>query len=385
MSVEFANTSEARPALSAAAAPRSSGVRVSGIGFNEVTVAYGGLVVLDSLTLEVKPGEIVALIGPSGSGKTTALRAVAGFVRPTRGRIMIGDRDVTDVAPHARNIGMVVQNYALFPHMRAEENVAFGLRARGASQATLRERVPECLRLVGMEAYAKRYPRELSGGQQQRVAIARALAIRPQVLLLDEPLSALDAQIRRSMLDELARLHRDLPSLTVLYVTHDQTEALTLADHIGIMRDGKLVAFGASRSLYRHPPNRFSAEFLGRANLLPVTSLEPASGGLAKVRFADTMLMATNPHNLPPGADCLLCVRPHELRLREGEGYSNALIGRVESVQWQGDAHGVVLDVHGHRLRLISLPFGEPPQPGEKLALSFDPMHVSLLPETKIV
>ena len=140
---------------------------------------------------------------------------------------------------------MVVQNYALFPHMRAEENVAFGLRARGAERRLVRERVPECLRLVGMEAYAKRYPRELSGGQQQRVAIARALAIRPQVLLLDEPLSALDAQIRRSMLDELARLHRDLPSLTVLYVTHDQTEALTLADHIGIMRDGKLVAFGA--------------------------------------------------------------------------------------------------------------------------------------------
>jgi 2-aminoethylphosphonate transport system ATP-binding protein len=383
LTAEIATASEARPALSAAAAPRFSGAHVSGIGFKEVTVAYGGLVVLDALTLEVKPGEIVALIGPSGSGKTTALRAVAGFVRPSFGRITIGDRDVTDVAPHARNIGMVVQNYALFPHMRAEENVAFGLRARGASQAVVRERVPECLRLVGMEAYAKRYPRELSGGQQQRVAIARALANRPQVLLLDEPLSALDAQIRRSMLDELARLHRDLPSLTVLYVTHDQTEALTLADHIGIMRDGKLVAFGASRSLYRHPPNRFSAEFLGRANLLPVTSLEPADGGLAKVRFGDTALMATNPHDLPQGSDCLLCVRPHELRLREDVGGANALTGIVESVQWQGDAHGIVLDVHGHRLRLTSAPLGEPPEQGTKLALAFEPGHVSLVPETK--
>src|SRR6185312_14566987 len=263
-----------------------------GIRFDDVSVAYGEQVVLESLTLAVKPGEIVALIGPSGSGKTTALRAVAGFVRPARGRIFIGTRDVTDLAPHARNIGMVVQNYALFPHMRAEENVAFGLRARGAAADLIRERVPECLKMVGMAQYARRYPRELSGGQQQRVAIARALAIRPQVLLLDEPLSALDAQIRRSMLDELAKLHRDLPSLTVLYVTHDQTEALTLADHIGIMRDGKLVAFGDAQSLYRNPPNRFAAEFLGRANLLPVARLATAAAGLARVAFGDVALTA---------------------------------------------------------------------------------------------
>ncbi|MBV9752458.1 MAG: ABC transporter ATP-binding protein [Hyphomicrobiales bacterium] len=377
-----ASVSEARSAFSAAAAPLLAGGRVRGIGFKDVTVAYGGLVVLASLTLDVRPGEIVALIGPSGSGKTTALRAVAGFVRPTRGRITIGDRDVTDVAPYARNIGMVVQNYALFPHMRAEENVAFGLRARGVSHAVVRERVPECLRLVGMEAYAKRYPRELSGGQQQRVAIARALAIRPQVLLLDEPLSALDAQIRRSMLDELAKLHRDLPSLTVLYVTHDQTEALTLADHIGIMRDGKLIAFGASRSLYRHPPNRFSAEFLGRANLLPVTSLEPKAGGLAQVRFGEAVLAATNPHGLPQGSQCLLCVRPHDLRLRGGEGTHNILAGIVESVQWQGDLHAIALNVQGHKLRLTCAPLAAPPEAGTPLALAFDPHDVTLVPET---
>ena len=173
--------------------------------------------------------------------------------------------------PHARDIGMVVQNYALFPHMRVDENVAFGLRARGADRDADRcASVRESLRMVGMTDFAQRYPRQLSGGQQQRVAIARALAIRPRVLLLDEPLSALDAQIRRSMLDELARLHRDLPHLTVLYVTHDQIEALTLADRIAIMRDGKLVASGPSHRLYHEPPNRFAAEFLGRANLLPV-------------------------------------------------------------------------------------------------------------------
>ena len=383
MTVGIASASEAHPALPVSAAPPLAGIATGGIGFNEVTVAYGGLIVLDALTLTVRPGEIAALIGPSGSGKTTALRAVAGFVRPSGGRITIGDRDVTDLAPHARNIGMVVQNYALFPHMRAEENVAFGLRARGAGTEVVRQRVPECLRLVGMEAYAKRYPRELSGGQQQRVAIARALAIRPQVLLLDEPLSALDAQIRRSMLDELAKLHRDLPSLTVLYVTHDQTEALTLADHIGIMRDGRLVAFGASRTLYRYPPNRFSAEFLGRANLLPVSSLQPMGAELAQVRFGDTVLAAMNPHRLPQGADCLLCVRPHDLRLRAADGSGNALAGIVESVQWQGDMLSVGLDVRGQRLRFTCTPSSDPPEPGAKLVLGFDAADVTLVPESQ--
>jgi len=370
---------EAMPALAAAAQP-SAGVGGSGIGFEDVSVAYGGLVVLDALTLAIKPGEIVALIGPSGSGKTTALRAVAGFVRPTRGRITIGDRDVTDIAPYARDIGMVVQNYALFPHMRAEDNVAFGLRARRAAEDVIRERVPECLRLVGMAAYAKRYPRELSGGQQQRVAIARALAIRPQVLLLDEPLSALDAQIRRSMLDELAKLHRDLPSLTVLYVTHDQTEALTLADHIGIMRDGRLVAYGDAQSLYRDPPNRFSAEFLGRANILPATSLQSGADGLARVRFGDGVLSGRNHHGLPEGGDCLVCVRPHDLRLEKGEASANSLSGVVRSVQWQGDLHSIALDVQGHLLRLASTPLADPPAPGATLTLHFDPTKVTFLP-----
>jgi 2-aminoethylphosphonate transport system ATP-binding protein len=371
---------------SAVSAPTVTAVepaaRASGICFEDVSVAYGDLVVLDSLTLTVRPGEIVALIGPSGSGKTTALRAVAGFVRPTRGRITIGTRDVTNVAPHARNIGMVVQNYALFPHMRAEENVAFGLRARGAGADVIRERVPECLRMVGMGSYAKRFPRELSGGQQQRVAIARALAIRPQVLLLDEPLSALDAQIRRSMLDELARLHRDLPSLTVLYVTHDQTEALTLANHIGIMRDGKLVAFGDAQSLYRYPPNRFSAEFLGRANLLPVQALASTTAGMAHVRFGLHALAARNHHGLPDGGDCLLCVRPHDLRLHAADAMVNALTAIVRAVQWQGDMQNVELDVAGHVLRLTSPPMHEPPAPGATVIVHFSGAHATLIPET---
>ncbi|QDC00417.1 ABC transporter ATP-binding protein [Mesorhizobium sp. 8] len=367
----------AKPFVASAAPAASDGSR---IGFENVSVTYGALTVLHSFTLTVNPGEIVALIGPSGSGKTTALRAVAGFVRPSGGRILIGDRDVTHLAPYDRKIGMVVQNYALFPHMRVEENVAFGLRAHGAAEDVIRKRVPECLAMVGMSTYAKRYPRELSGGQQQRVAIARALAPKPQVLLLDEPLSALDAQIRRSMLDELAKLHRDLPNLTVLYVTHDQSEALTLANHIGIMRDGKLKAFGGSQSLFRHPPNRFAAEFLGRANLLPVTDVQPLDEQMAKVRFGDVTLSARNHHGLARGSDCLVCVRPHDFRFSRASE-PNSISGTVLSVQWQGDVHNITFDAGGETVRMTSAPMANPPRIGERIAVHFDAAEVTLVPE----
>ncbi len=367
-----------------AAQGAAAGNTGSRIGFENVSVAYGSLVVLESLNLTVNPGEIVALIGPSGSGKTTALRAVAGFVRPSAGRITIGDRDVTHLPPYERNIGMVVQNYALFPHMRVEENVAFGLRAKGASEDIIRARVPESLAMVGMAPYTKRYPRELSGGQQQRVAIARALAIRPQVLLLDEPLSALDAQIRRSMLDELAKLHRDLPNLTVLYVTHDQTEALTLANHIGIMRGGRLKAFGSAQSLFRHPPNRFAAEFLGRANLIPVTGLDGADGARAGVKFGVQALSAQNHHRLAKGSDCLLCVRPHDFKLHRGENDTNSLTGVVQSVQWQGDVHNITFEVAEQVLRMTSAPMSNPPEPGASIPVHFNPADVTLVPEDKV-
>ncbi len=344
----------------------------SGIGFENVTVAYRGNAVLRNLTLTADPGEILALIGPSGSGKTTALRAVAGFVRPVSGRVHIGERDVTDLPPHARDLGMVVQNYALFPHMRVSENVAFGLRARRAPEETVRERVRECLSMVGMLEYLERFPRELSGGQQQRVAIARALAIKPSVLLLDEPLSALDAQIRRSMVEEVARLHRELPELTVLYVTHDQSEALTLANRIAIMRDGELVAHGVARELYRHPPNRFAADFLGRANLLPVTveSVED-NGRLATVRFGETLLRAEAHPGQQPGTRCLLCVRPHDLVLQPQSESDNTLTGQVQTALWQGDQHSIAMEVQGETLRIASAPLTEPPHVKSTLSVYF--------------
>jgi 2-aminoethylphosphonate transport system ATP-binding protein len=368
----------ARPASPVAVASRGAG---SSVSFRQVSVAYRGIVVLKPLTLDVAAGEILALIGPSGSGKTTALRAVAGFVRPSGGRISIGDVDVANLPPYRRGLGMVVQNYALFPHMRVEQNVAFGLNAQGAPKALIGERVAGALATVGMSAYRLRYPRELSGGQQQRVAIARALAVRPRVLLLDEPLSALDAQIRRSMVEEIARLHRELADLTILYVTHDQGEALTLADKIAIMRDGALCAHGATSDLYRRPPNRFAAEFLGRANLLPVVVDGPAgAGGYLSVQAAGARLLAAG-SSQAAGTKCLLCVRPENVALAPGEAGANAIGGIVRDVLWQGELTHLVLEAANTIVRMVSTRLARFPERGAALKLYFSPQDSSLVAE----
>jgi 2-aminoethylphosphonate transport system ATP-binding protein len=368
----------ARTAPSPVAAAGESGNRIR---FEDVSVTYGSLTVLADFTLTVEPGEIVALLGPSGSGKTTALRAVAGFVRPSRGRVYIGDTDVTDQAPHARNIGMVVQNYALFPHMTAAENVAFGLKARGADRALIAERVESSLAMVGMGSYVKRMPRQLSGGQQQRVAIARALAIRPRVLLLDEPLSALDAQIRRQMVEELARLHRELPHLTVLYVTHDQSEALTLADRIAIMRDGRLAAFDAARDLYRRPPNRFTAAFLGRANVISgtVTALSD-DGRTVEVTVEGAGIRGTAHGRLEVGAPALVCVRPHDLKAEPSNEHRNRLDGRVTFVDWQGEIEMLTIEMDGCEFRVAAPPSRSTPRAGDSLSVFFSEEDTTVLP-----
>ncbi|MFD5588331.1 ABC transporter ATP-binding protein [Streptomyces sp. NPDC058733] len=342
----------------------------SGIRFENVTVAYDGHIVLDALDLTVHPGEVMALLGPSGSGKTTALRAVAGFVRPAAGRVHLGGRDVTDLPPHRRGVGMVVQSYALFPHMRVEDNVAFGLRARRTARAEIRTRVAEALEMVGMAAYARRHPRELSGGQQQRVAIARALAIRPDVLLLDEPLSALDARLRSGMLTELARLHRELPAVSMLYVTHDQVEALTLADRIAVMDDSRLQACGTPRELYRAPANAFTASFVGNANLLPVTVTgEGALLGNAPIKV-DTGEAA-------PGARATLCLRPHLVGLGDGP---NRLTGTVTDVQWRGATHRLRVEVDGHGVLADLRELKDPPAHGDTVTLHFEAEDAVLLP-----
>ncbi|WP_063055896.1 ABC transporter ATP-binding protein [Nocardia salmonicida] len=325
------------------------------IVFDRVGVSYGrgrkAAVALADFTLRVAVGETVALLGPSGSGKSTALKALAGFVRPTSGAVRLAGRDVTDLSPAKRGIGVVVQSYALFPHMNVHSNVAFGLKSHRVPRAEISTRVAEALDMVGMAGYAQRLPRELSGGQQQRVAIARALAIKPSVLLLDEPLAALDAQLRHSMLGELQALRKALPDTAMLYVTHDQAEALALADRIAVMRDSRLVDIDTAENLWQRPPTDFTAAFLGGANLVPCT-VDHVSGTAALVTAGTNTLRAQAPQpgvalaDWASGDDALLCVRPHTITLGK-PGERDALRATVLTAVWRGASTRVELSVDG--------------------------------------
>lgn len=329
--------------------------------FERVTVTYGrGKNVTHALVdfnLKVAPGETVALLGPSGSGKSTALKALAGFARPTSGTVRLADKDVTNLPPAKRGIGVVVQSYALFPHMRVSENVAFGLKAHKVPRGEIDGRVAEALEMVGMSSYAKRLPRELSGGQQQRVAIARALAIRPKVLLLDEPLAALDAQLRISMVAELQQLRKALPDTAMLYVTHDQSEALALADRIVVMRDARLIDVDTADNLWSRPPTSFTAAFLGGANLIPCT-VGRVIGTSALVTVGESTLTAealqpsVGKTDWAPGSSALLCVRPHALTIGSPTE-AGALRARVTAVVWRGSSTRLTLAVAGLPDQLI--------------------------------
>ncbi|GGN71014.1 ABC transporter ATP-binding protein [Nocardia rhizosphaerihabitans] len=325
------------------------------IVFDRVGVRYGrgrkAAVALADFTLRVAVGETVALLGPSGSGKSTALKALAGFVRPTSGAVRLAGRDVTDLSPAKRGIGVVVQSYALFPHMSVHSNVAFGLKSHRVPRAEIGARVTEALEMVGMAGYADRLPRELSGGQQQRVAIARALAIRPKVLLLDEPLAALDAQLRHSMLGELQQLRKALPDTAMLYVTHDQAEALALADRIAVMRDSRLVDIDTAENLWQRPPSDFTAGFLGGANLVPCT-VNHVTGTAALVTAGTATLRAQAPQpgvglaDWAPNDAALLCIRPHTITVGK-TGDRDALRATVLSSVWRGASTRVELAVDG--------------------------------------
>ncbi|MGW6624445.1 ABC transporter ATP-binding protein [Nocardia sp. NPDC055002] len=325
------------------------------IVFDRVGVSYGrgrkAAVALADFTLRVAVGETVALLGPSGSGKSTALKALAGFVRPTSGAVRLAGRDVTDLSPAKRGIGVVVQSYALFPHMTVHSNVAFGLKSHRVPRAEIAARVAEALDMVGMGSYAQRLPRELSGGQQQRVAIARALAIKPSVLLLDEPLAALDAQLRHSMLGELQALRKALPDTAMLYVTHDQAEALALADRIAVMRDSRLVDIDTAENLWQRPPTDFTAGFLGGANLVPCT-VNHVTGTAALVTAGTNTLRAQAPQpgvglaEWAPDDDALLCIRPHTITVGK-PGERDALRATVSTSVWRGATTRVELSIDG--------------------------------------
>ena len=303
------------------------------------TKRYGSVAAMHDVNLEVQEGEFFTLLGPSGCGKTTTLRSVAGFVQLTEGEIFIADKPANHLPPHLRDVGMVFQSYALFPHMSVRDNVAFGLRMHKVPRTQIADRVDRVLRLVQLEGQGDRYPRQLSGGQQQRVALARVIVLEPSLLLFDEPLGALDKQLREQMQLELKRLQREV-GITTMYVTHDQEEALTMSDRIAVMRQGRVLQVGTPREIYDAPGDLFVAGFIGHVNFLPgrvvagqngflELELELASGG----RVAG---LATGP--MAQGADAVLAVRPERLRLEpEGSAYS-WVEGTIRQVVYLGDA-----------------------------------------------
>jgi putative spermidine/putrescine transport system ATP-binding protein len=281
----------------------------------------GGAIAVDHVTLEIAAGELVALLGPSGCGKTTLLRIIAGFIAQTSGKVIVGGKRIDELPPNRRNIGIVFQNYALFPHMTVAENVGYGLAARGTDSAAAMKRTAEMLELVQLGHLASRLTRQLSGGQQQRVALARALAIEPRVLLLDEPFSALDKSLRLDMQIEIKRIQR-AAGTTAIIVTHDQEEALGMADRVAVLSQGTLEQFAPPSAVYDTPATYFVNQFVGTANVFPGT-LEAVDGGGARVRLADGSEMHTRAPGpaLSIGSKVVACVRPENLRLgAEGDG-----------------------------------------------------------------
>ena len=304
--------------ITAAATAAGTAVSLRGI-----TRAFGAVRALDGMSLEIPPGELVALLGPSGCGKTTALRIVAGFEHADSGEVLIDGKDVSGVPAARRDMGMVFQSYSLFPNMPALDNVAFGLRMRKVAAAARKKRAAELLEMVGLAAHARHYPHQLSGGQQQRVALARALAIEPRVLLLDEPLSALDAKVRLQLREQIRVLQQRL-GITTIFVTHDQEEALSMADRVGVMRDGQLEQVAEPSELYAHPKTPFVAEFVGTMNRVPG---ELAAGG-AQVTALGATVPVHDGHDVAAGPVDVL-VRPEGLSLAAAAGGNGIVAART--------------------------------------------------------
>ncbi|SPH16798.1 Spermidine/putrescine import ATP-binding protein PotA [Defluviimonas aquaemixtae] len=305
------------------------GSKAASVAFDSVTKVYGrDVLAVDRVNLNIAPGKLVTLLGPSGCGKTTTLRMIAGLEMATKGRILIGDKDVTKLPATDRDVSMVFQSYALFPHMTVIENVSYGLRFSGYSKSETLERANAGLSLVGLDRYGARLPSELSGGQQQRVAVARALVLEPQVLLFDEPLSNLDAKLRRQVREEIREIQQKL-GLTVVYVTHDQEEALAVSDEIVVMKNATIAQIGTPRALYDAPADTFVADFIGEANLIGC-EITATDGDMAEIAVGSAR------HSLPsrglkPGK-ATLAIRPSRVRVVEGKG----LPATVEKVTYVG-------------------------------------------------
>jgi putative spermidine/putrescine transport system ATP-binding protein len=322
-----------------------SGAAGHALSLRNLTKRYGDFTAVDDVSLAVEQGQFLTLLGPSGSGKTTILMAVAGFVEPTTGHVLLDGRDITPLPPEKRDFGMVFQGYALFPHMSVAENVAFPLRVRGQSRAERDGKVRAALDLVQLSAFADRLPKQLSGGQQQRVALARALVFEPALLLLDEPLSALDKKLRAELQEELKALHRRI-GRTFINVTHDQEEALSLSDRIAILNHGKLIQLGGPGELYERPSTRFVADFLGKSNFLEGIARGPdAQGLLLEAGAARIHVRFPGPVTLPrDGGRALLSLRPEKVTvLAEGEGAENVMEGVIRAWSYLGAGFSLVV------------------------------------------
>ncbi len=352
-----------------------------GIQIQQLTKRFGATVALDGLDLAIRPGELFFLLGPSGCGKTTLLRSLAGFCVPDSGKILFGDEDVTAVPPHRRNTGMMFQSYALWPHLTVAENVAFGLVERRVPKAEIAARVAAALAAVRMGELGARRPNQLSGGQQQRVALARALIVRPRCLLLDEPLSNLDAQLRQELRAEIRRVCVE-SKLTTVYVTHDQKEALAIADRMAVLEAGRILQVGTPREVYRRPVSRAVAEFIGETNLLPGKWISGAGGRV----FVETPagrfegIMGDPTAHPAAGAAVMLSVRPECWTLHRAPPAGNALRGRIGGTVYLGEmaqhefaVSGLTLKIYELNPRLAAAP------DGAELFAAADPEDVVVL------
>ena len=338
---------------------------MAGVSLTKISKSYGALAAVDDVSIEIRDGELLALLGPSGCGKTTTLRVIAGFVPPTAGTVRFGERDVTAVPVHKRNVGMVFQGYALFPHLTVAKNVEFGLKVRGWDKARITARVSEMLRWVQLEALAERQPRALSGGQQQRVALARAMANEPAVLLLDEPFSALDAKLRTQMRTEIRELQREA-GITSVFVTHDQEEAMAIADRIGVMNHGRLEQLGSAEDLYKRPVSRFVAGFIGKCNFI-----EGRVTGPGRFEAANGQVLQFSGEHA--GGPAALCFRPEHAVLAES-GSAGSLAVTVRAATYLGPVTEFELVSDAGDKLLVSAPSSgdlAAPKAGDKLALTW--------------